>query len=233
MIRVVFVAASLLFLVLAWITGPDHRLSDVFYLLSYGFGGWFGLLSALRSLAAKDIDIDLLMILAALGAAWIGAPAEGALLLFLFSLSNVLQEYAIGRTHRAIESLAKLKPASARKLTNGSEPINCPLEEIHVGDQIRVLPGDLIPLDGSVVSGDSSVDESSVTGESIPVNKTTGAKVFAGSLNKNGSLTVQVERESADSTLARMISLVEHAREQKAQTQRMLEDFEKHYAAGV
>lgn len=233
MIRVVFVAASLLFLVLAWITGPDHRLSDVFYLLSYGFGGWFGLLSALRSLAAKDIDIDLLMILAALGAAWIGAPAEGALLLFLFSLSNVLQEYAIGRTHRAIESLAKLKPASARKLANGSEPINCPLEEIHVGDQIRVLPGDLIPLDGSVVSGDSSVDESSVTGESIPVNKTTGAKVFAGSLNKNGSLTVQVERESADSTLARMISLVEHAREQKAQTQRMLEDFEKHYAAGV
>lgn len=233
MIRIVFVAASLLFLAIAWIAGPESSHTSLFYLLSYGFGGWFGLVSALRSLAGKEVDIDLLMILAALGAAWIGAPAEGALLLFLFSLSNVLQEYAIGRTHRAIESLAKLKPASARKLTNGSDPVNCPLEKIQIGDQIRVIPGDLIPLDGHVISGDSSVDESPVTGESVPVNKTAGSRVFAGSLNQNGSLPIRVDREASDSTLSRMIALVEHAREQKAQTQRVLEDFEKHYAAGV
>ncbi len=202
------------------------------YALSYIAGGYDGARSTLKSLRKGDIDIDLLMILAALGAAAIGAPFEGAMLLSLFSLSNLLQRFALGRSRSAIAALSKLRPQTAR-LRRGDNYEEFLLEDVQIGDELLIRPGEQIPLDACVSEGHSSVDQSSITGESISANKAAGDELFAGTQNLNGSLHAKVSRLASDSTLARMITLVEDAQSQKAQTQRFLETAERRYAAGV
>lgn len=202
------------------------------FVISYLSGGYFGTASAIESLREGDVDIDLLMILAALGAAAVGAPFEGAMLLFLFAFSNVLQTYAMGRTRSAIEALARLRPKTAH-VKRGDAFVDLALGEIAVGDEILLRPGEQVPLDAEVTEGESSVDQSSVTGESIPVTKRVGDPLFAGTQNQFGGLTARVTRPAKDSTLARMIALVEEAQARKANTQRFLEDTEKRYAMGV
>ncbi len=202
------------------------------YLISYIAGGQFGLRSAIASLREKTLDVDLLMVLAALGAAAVGAPFEGALLLFLFSFSNILQHHALERTQRAIESLLTLRPEEALRKTNkGSEMVA--IELLDLDDVVIVRPGELLPVDGVVVEGRSYLDESSLTGEALPVSKTVGAKVFAGTLNQSGAIEIKVARKAEDSTLARMVKLVAEAQAEKSNTQRFLEKAEQNYAAGV
>ncbi|MCS7060757.1 MAG: heavy metal translocating P-type ATPase [Anaerolineae bacterium] len=206
--------------------------SAVFYTLAYITGGAFGLKGGIEALRERTIDVDLLMVLAAIGAAIVGAPFEGAMLLFLFSLSNVLQAFAIGRTRDAIRSLAKLRPTRAL-VRRGSRLELTPIERILVGDRIVVRPGERIALDGVVVEGESTVDQASITGESMPVFKKAGDRVFAGTINQRGSLEVRVTRLATDSTIARLIKLVEEAQSEKARTQRFLDKAERYYAAGV
>lgn len=205
------------------------------YATAYLFGGYFGLRAGLASLRERRIDVDLLMILAAIGAAAIGSPFEGALLLFLFSLSNVLQDFALDRTKNAIRALEKLRPESALVVSSSSdqEGRRLPVEEIEVGALVQVRPGDRIPLDGVVETGSSGVDQSSVTGESMPVDKTAGDEVLAGTINQNGMLIVRVRKTARESTIARVITLVEEARENQAKTERFLDRFEQYYAMGV
>ncbi len=205
------------------------------YVTAYLFGGYFGLRAGLASLRERRIDVDLLMILAAVGAAVIGAPFEGALLLFLFSLSNVLQDFALDRTRNAIRALERLKPDSALVLASASdhEGSRVPVEQINVDDLIQVKPGDRVPLDGVVVSGSSGVDQSSVTGESMPVDKSAGDDVLAGTINQNGTLVVRVRKTSRESTIARVITMVEEARVNQAKTERFLDTFEQYYAIAV
>lgn len=199
---------------------------------AYLFGGQYGLRSALASLREKTLDVDLLMVLAALGAAAVGAPFEGGLLLFLFSFSNVLQRHALDRTQRAIESLLTLRPETAlRKTAFGTESV--PIESLEPGETIVVRPGTLLPMDGMVTEGTSHVDESSLTGESMPNTKSVGSAVFAGTLNQSGALEVRVTKKSGDSTLAKMVELVAEAQAEKSHTQRFLEKAEQSYAAGV
>lgn len=202
------------------------------YTASYVFGGLHGVRSAIASLRERTLDIDLLMVLAALGAAVVGAPFEGALLLFLFSFSNVLQHHALERTQRAIESLLTLRPDRAlRKTPRGPESV--PIESLVPGEIVIVRPGELVPADGFVTEGSSHLNESSLTGESLPVSKGAGAEVFAGTLNQSGALEVRVAKLSADSTLAKMVRLVAEAQAEKSRTQRFLEKAEQSYAAGV
>lgn len=217
--------------ILEWTEGSPAGIWAA-YLVAYIFGGFFGTRSALAALRHGEVEIDMLMILAALGAASIGAPFEGAMLLFLFSFSNVLQGLALGRTRDAIKSLAKLRPSSALVERNGEE-LPVPIESVEAGEIFRLRPGDLVPLDGEVVSGQSSADQSSITGESIPVPLEPGDTVLAGSINQEGSLRVRVTRTAKDSTLARLIALVEEAQAQKASSQRFLESAEQRYAMGV
>ena len=199
---------------------------------AYLFCGQYGVRSAIASLRELTLDVDLLMVLAALGAAAVGAPFEGALLLFLFSFSNVLQRHALERTQRAIESLLTLRPDKAlRKTAHGSEVV--PIESLEVGDTVIVRPGELMPVDGLVTEGHGNVDESRLTGESMPVSKGFGAEVFAGTLNQSGALEIQVTKKSADSTLAKMVKLVAEAQAEKSDTQRFLEKAEQVYAAAV
>ncbi len=209
-----------------------HTLSIVLYVLAYVTGGIFGVRAGLASALSGTIDVDLLMVLAALGAAIVGAPFEGVLLLFLFSLSNVLQDYAMGRTRHAIRALMQLRPARASVLRGGQEVV-LPVESCRVGDIFVVRPGEKIALDGTVVDGASAVDQAVITGESRPVKKEINDSVLAGTMNKNGVLRVQVTKTAKDSTLAKIIRLVEEAQGQKAKTQRFLDKAEQYYATGV
>ncbi|HNB52159.1 MAG TPA: heavy metal translocating P-type ATPase [Anaerolineales bacterium] len=205
---------------------------NVFYVIAYITGGTFGLKAGLESLRQRTIDVDLLMIIAAIGAALVGAPFEGVMLLFLFSLSNVLQNFALDRTRNAIRALMKLRPETA--LTRrGAETVVLPIADVLVGDRVIVRPGDRIPLDGAIVEGESSVDQSPITGESMPVTKRIGDDVLAGTINQEGALEVRVTRLARDSTLSRLIQLVEEAQTEKAQTQRFIDRAEQIYAAGV
>jgi Cd2+/Zn2+-exporting ATPase len=202
------------------------------YAGAYLFCGQYGVRSALASLRERTLDVDVLMVLAAIGAAIVGAPFEGALLLFLFSFSNVLQGYALARTRRAIESLLTLRPDKALRKRDGTAEL-VPIEQLQPGEIVLVRPGELMPVDGVVAEGRSSVDESSLTGESMPVAKAARARVFAGTLNQTGGLEVIVSRKAEDSTLARMVRLVAQAQAEKSRTQRLLEKAEQRYAAGV
>lgn len=202
------------------------------YTAAYLFAGQEGVRSAFASLKERVLDVDVLMVLAALGAAWIGHPFEGALLLFLFSFSNVLQNHALNRTQRAIESLLTLRPSQALVKRDGST-LKLPVEDLEIGDIVIVRPGEQIPIDGILVEGSTHVDESSLTGESMPVSKSVGSLLFTGTMNQRGGIELRVTKRSEDSTLARMVKLVAEAQAEKSETQRFLERAEQYYAMGV
>ncbi|MEZ4699347.1 MAG: heavy metal translocating P-type ATPase [Rhodothermales bacterium] len=212
--------------------GAHPRFVLSMYVIAYIAGGYMGLTSAIEGLREFTIDIDLLMVLAALGAALVGAPFEGAMLLFLFSLSNTLQHFAIDRSRNAIQELMKLNPQQARVQREGAW-VQVDAEAVRIGELVQVRPGDLVPLDGEVVAGESRVDQSSLTGESVPIPKKAGDPVFGGTFNENGALDIRVTRRAADSTIARLIQLVEVAQSEKAETQRFIDTAEQYYAIGV
>ena len=204
----------------------------LFYAVAYFTGGIYGLHAGIGALRKREIDVDLLMVLAAIGALVVGAPFEGAMLLFLFSLSNVLQAYALQRTSNAIQALMKLRPDSAM-VRKGGELVVLSITDIQVGDTIIVRPGERIPLDGTILVGESTVDQSSLTGESLPVEKRPGESLFAGTINLHGGLEMEVTRLAKDSAIARLIEMVSEAQSRKAQTQRVIEQAEQYYAMGV
>lgn len=233
--QVVFVAITLLGMVGGlvgnWSDAPSWLIWGC-YGAAYVFGGWYGFKESIEAFREPAIEIDFLMIVAALGALYIGAPFEGAMLLFLFSLSGVLEEYAIGRSRSAIKSLVEMRPESAQVLDDGEET-ETPIDDVEIGDVFVVRPGDRIPLDGVVESGESTVDQSSLTGESVPVPKEPGDEIFSGTINETGSLEVRVTREPDESALSRLIRLVEEAQEKRAPTQQLLDRLEQPYVLGV
>lgn len=213
--------------------GMPERLQILFFIGAYLSGGFFGTVNGLKALVRREINVDFLMVIAALGAATIGHWVEGATLLFLFSLSNTLQAYALDRSRRAIRALMELRPNEALvRLPDGTER-QLPVEALAIGDIIIVKPGERIPMDGRVVAGSSAVDQAAITGESMPVEKARGDEVFAGTVNGQGALEITVTRLAADTTLAKIIQMVEQAQIRKAPTQRFLDEFEPKYATGV
>ncbi len=223
---------------------PDAPLwlSRSAYAAAYGFGGFFTLREAIDNLKLRRFEIDTLMLVAAVGAAVIGAYAEGALLLFLFSLGHALEHFAMGRARHAIEALGRLAPETAL-VVQGDTLVERPVAELRIGDRIRVRPDSRIAADGFVVEGVGSVDQSPITGESIAVDKQAVADpavariapqrlaanhiVYAGTINGATALAVEVTRVAGDSMLARMVQLVSEAETQKSPTQRLTERFER------
>lgn len=199
------------------------------YALAYLSGGVGSAAAAWRALHRRRIDVNLLMLLAAAGAAFLGEWWEGGILLFLFSLSNALEYYAMGRTRRAIRALMALRPSEALVRRDGQEAV-VPAEALRVGDVIIVRPAERLPADGVVVRGVSSIDQAPITGESIPVDVAEGSPVFAGTINQRGSLEVEVTKRPEDTTLARIIALVEQAQSTRAPTQRVIDRFGQVYA---
>jgi Cd2+/Zn2+-exporting ATPase len=231
-ILVVVTASSIAVSLLGERLGAPGWFVLLFNVISYASGGWFGLQAGIDSLLHRELNVDLLMVLAAIGAATVNQWHEGAILLFLFSLSNVLQAYAMDRSRNAIRALLKLRPNEAARRENG-EVIVVPVEQLQVGDIVVIRPGERFPIDGRVVDGESMVDQAPITGESMPVTKSKGDDVFAGTVNQHGSLDVRVSRPASDTTLARIIKMVEDAQGRKATTQRFLDEFEQKYALFV
>ncbi len=203
------------------------------YVVSYLSGGYFGVLKGVNALRRFELNVDFLMVLAALGAASIGEWAEGATLLFLFSLSNTLQSYALDRSRKAIRALMDLRPPEALVRRPDGKEVLVPVEALQLGDRVIVKPGERMPIDGKVVAGHTTVDQSAITGESMPVEKDKGDDIFAGTVNGNGAIELTVTRLAADTTLAKIIQMVEQAQTRKAPTQRFLDEFEPKYALGV
>lgn len=228
-----------LFLAVAWYSEHRYGLRPwiiVMYAVSYAAGSWYGLVEAWRTLRLKVLDINFLMLIAAAGAASIAQWHEGATLLFLFSFSNALQAYALGRTRTAIRALVALRPHEAQVVEgrDGQETeVRRLIDDIPVGAIIRLRPGERVPLDSTVLEGHTAVDESSLTGESIPVERGPGEALRAGTMNLNGSVDARVERTASDSTLARIIRLVEHARGVKARAQQVIDRFGAAYTYAV
>ncbi|MFC8425626.1 heavy metal translocating P-type ATPase [Streptomyces sp. NPDC057236] len=202
------------------------------YAVAYGCGGWEPALEGLRALRGRTLDVDLLMIVAALGAAAIGQVLDGALLIVIFATSGALEALATARTADSVRGLLDLAPTTATRVTeHGEETV--PTAALAVGDTVLVRPGERIGADGTVLDGVSEADQATITGESLPVVKRPGDDVFAGTLNGTGALRVRVGRDPADSVIARIVTLVEEASRTKAPTQLFIEKIEQRYAVGV
>jgi Cd2+/Zn2+-exporting ATPase len=195
-------------------------------------GGWLVARRGYFALRNLTLDINVLMTLAVIGAAAIGQWLEGATVIFLFSLANLLESHSMNRARRSIKSLMELAPNVARLLTGEGEK-TVAVEEVGIGEVVAVRPGERIPLDGTVVEGASEVDQSPITGESMPVQKSRADEVFGGSINGGGYLQVRVSRRSRDTTLARIIHSVEEAQSSKAPSQSFVDRFARYYTPAV
>lgn len=198
------------------------------FAIAYFAGGWFAIQDVAHSLRRGKVDIHFLMVAVALGALAVRAWTEGATLLFLFSLSNALEQFANYRTRKSIESLLKTAPKQAlRRVEN--KWIEVPVEQIATGDELLVKAGELFPVDGALIEGVTSADESALTGEAIPVVKQTGDSVSGGTLNLDGQCVVRAARVLQESALSRILSLIEAAQQQKAPAQRFTDSFSRYY----
>ncbi len=250
--ELVFAAASGAMLLGGWLmsfaTNVTPWLPWSMYLIAYAFGGYFTFREAVESLRVGRFEIDFLMLVAAIGAATLGEWAEGALLLFLFSLGHALEHFAMGRAKRAIEALAELAPTTAL-VRRGEDTVDVNVEELQIGDIVIVKPNERIAADGFVTLGTGSVNQAPITGESMPVDKhpvddvqaaaaapdrlDVHCRVFAGTINNSDALEIQVTKLSTDSTLARVVQMVREAETQKSPTQRFTDTFERYFVPAV
>jgi Cd2+/Zn2+-exporting ATPase len=204
------------------------------FMAAYLAGGIGPTIQAFSALARRKLNVDLLMILAAAGAATIGDWGEGTVLLFLFSLSGTLEAFAMFRTTRSIESLVRLRPREAALVEDGaSQDRIVPVESLRIGDVVRVRPGERFAVDGVITDGETWADESTLTGESEPIHKPEGAEVFAGTINGSGSVTVRMTKAVADTTLERIVHMVREAQAQKTPTERFVDSWQQPYVLGV
>ncbi|MEW2256938.1 heavy metal translocating P-type ATPase [Streptomyces sp. NPDC047869] len=210
----------------AWTWGP-------LYALTYVAGGWEPGWAGLQALKEKALDVDLLMVVAAIGAAAIGQVMDGALLIVIFATSGALEALATARTADSVRGLLDLAPATATRIgADGAEEV-VSVADLAVGDTILVRPGERVGADGRVLDGASDVDQATITGEPLPVAKQKDDEVFAGTLNGTGALRVRVERDASDTVIARIVRMVEEASETKAPTQLFIEKVEQRYSLGM
>ncbi|MDR6809769.1 Cd2+/Zn2+-exporting ATPase [Dyadobacter sp. BE34] len=229
-------------------TGMQENVSLGFYIAAYVFGGFYTLKDAIEAIRERKFEIDSLMLLAAIGAAILGEWAEGALLLFLFSMGHALEHFAMAKARKSIEDLTNLAPPVATVIRDGKES-EIGIEQLVIGDLIIVKPNSKIPADGVVVKGHASVNQAPITGESVPVDKSpvddpekdyskdasikSEHRVFAGTINGAAALEIKVIKKSSDSTISRLIEMVNQAEQQKSPTQLFTDRFEKYFVPSV
>lgn len=208
----------------------DSLIISIIYYLAIISGGIYVIKGAWRGLSKqKFLNIDFLVVVASLGAIYLGELSEAAAVIFFFSLAEAFEDYGIGRSRRALQALIHKSPQTATLLDGNTIPVS----EVLVGQIVQVKPGELIPLDGKVIKGLSAVNEATITGEPIPKDKREGDIVFAGTLNENGYLEIEVTKESKNSTFSKIIALVEQAQKAKAPTQEFIDSFAKYYTPSV
>jgi len=224
----ILVGVAALFFLIAWLgerfLGLSTTVANVLYVLVYIAAGYDVATHAIPALFKGKLDTDILMLAAAAGAAALGELSEGAFLLLLFSIGHAGEHYALDRARNAINALGELMPKTARVKRNG-QLVEEPVEKLQVGDIVVARPGDRIPVDGAIAEGSSAIDQSPITGESVPVTKGKGEEVFAGTVNKDNALDIRVTRVAADNTLSRVMKLVAEAQSQRSPTQQFADRF--------
>lgn len=207
--------------------------SIIAYLLAFVIGGFAKAKEGIeKTYESKKLNVEMLMIFAAVGSAIIGYWTEGAVLIFIFAVSGALETYTLNKSHREISSLMELQPQEATIIIGGSEK-RVSVAELQVGDYILIKPGERVPSDGLIIKGHTNIDEAAITGESMPVSKGKQEEVFAGTVNMTGSITVQVTKASNDTLFQRIIQLVQSAQSEKSPSQLFIERFEGTYVKVV
>ena len=213
-------------------TTHSATLAAPLFVFAYVSGGWFAAGQLFPKLRRGEFDVNLLMLVVAIGAALVNAWAEGGTLLFLFSLSNALEQFANHRTEETISSLLKSAPETAWRRENG-EWIEIAARSIRIGDELLVRAGELFPVDGELIEGATSADESALTGEAMPVSKRCGDRVSGGTINLEGQAIILVQRLPSESAVHRILELINSAREQKAPAQRFTDAFTRYFTGFV
>jgi len=226
-----FALFSGILILTGWILAKldQQAVSVFFYILAYVIGGYFKAKEGITdTIHNKTLNVELLMVLAALGSAIIGYWEEGAILIFIFALSGALETYTMSKSRKEISALMSLQPEEAWLIKDGKE-VKVAVEKLQVGDHIFVKPGERIPADGCVIKGRTSVDQAAITGESIPVGKGLNDGVFAGTVNISGSITVEITKPSSETLFQKIITLVQNAESQKSPSQQFIDRFEGTY----
>ncbi|MDQ0257390.1 Cd2+/Zn2+-exporting ATPase [Evansella vedderi] len=232
--ELIFSITGGLFLLFAYLTERWELASPsaviFLYAMSYIIGGYYKTKEGLMDLIQdRSLNVEILMILAAIGAASIGYWSEGAILIFIFSMSGALETYTWQKSEKDLSRLVELAPNEATILNDQGDIHTIPVDEVQIGDHVLIRPGERVPVDGLVLSGETTVDESTITGEAIPVSKEQGSKVFNGTMNGKGSMTVKVTKRNADSLFQKMIQLVQQAKSERPPTQQWIEKVEGPY----
>lgn len=225
-------ALSALFLIAGFIVGEEHPASFILFALSIVIGGYELFIKGIRSLARLNFNMNTLMTIAIIGAAAIGEWMEGASVVFLFAISEALEGFSMEKARQSIRSLMNVAPREAT-IRRGNQELQISVDDIAIGDIMIVKPGQKIAMDGRVIKGRSTVNQAAITGESVPVDKTEGDDVFAGTLNEEGLLEVEITKRVEDTTIAKIIHLVEEAQAEKAPSQAFVDRFAQYYTPAI
>lgn len=208
--------------------------SVIAYLTAFVVGGYAKAKEGITdTIENKKLNVELLMVLAAIGSAVIGYWTEGAILIFIFALSGALETYAMNKSHREISALMNLQPEEAWLVRGGFQPIKVPVSSLQIGDHLLIKPGERIPVDGQIFKGTSSIDEAAISGESMPVIKSTGDEIYAGTINLSGTVTVNMTKPNNETLFQKIIELVQSAQSEKSPSQQFIERFEGNYVKFV
>lgn len=225
-----------LFILLAWRldTNGQTTASVLLYITAFCVGGFAKAKEGIEeTIADKKLNVELLMVLAAIGSAAIGYWTEGAILIFIFAVSGALETYAMNKSHREISALMNLQPEEAWLVRGGFEPMKVTVSTLKIGDHLLIKPGERVPADGIIFKGQSSIDESAISGEPLPVAKREGDEVFAGTVNLNGAITMEMTKPNSETLFQKIITLVQSAQSEKSPSQQFIEKFEGTYVKFV
>ncbi|MGG2083226.1 heavy metal translocating P-type ATPase [Lysinibacillus pakistanensis] len=225
-----------LFILLAWRldTSGQTTASVILYIVAFCVGGFAKAKEGIEeTIEDKKLNVELLMILAAIGSAAIGYWTEGAILIFIFAVSGALETYAMNKSNREISALMNLQPEEAWLVRGGFEPMKVSVSTLQIGDHLLIKPGERVPADGVIFKGQSSIDESAISGEPLPVAKREGDEVFAGTVNLNGAITMEMTKPNSETLFQKIIQLVQSAQSEKSPSQQFIEKFEGTYVKFV
>ena len=219
-------------IVSAWLLGKNgaETASVTLYILAFIIGGFAKAKEGIEeTIANKELNVEMLMVFAAVGSGLIGFWAEGAVLIFIFAVSGALETYTLSKSHKEISALMEMQPEEAWRIGENGEPVKVATSTLAIGDRLLVKPGERIPVDGTIALGTSSIDMSAINGESVPVTKTVGDELFAGTVNMNGAIEMEMTKSSEDSLFQKIIDMVQSAQDEKSPSQQFIERFEGLY----